>query len=102
MSEKLAVWSTLFLLGGLSRYQPGTGWLFAVARGMQEHRARSRYVAAAYRCRPRAVHRRGGSHRETGAGGGAADEHPDRRGGGAGGAGGVKVTKLEKELRRLR
>jgi len=41
MSEKLAVWSTLFLLGAYHGINPGMGWLFAVARGMQEHRARA-------------------------------------------------------------
>ncbi|HLY17878.1 MAG TPA: hypothetical protein VKR61_11685 [Bryobacteraceae bacterium] len=41
MSENLAVWSTLFLLGAYHGINPGMGWLFAVARGMQEHRARA-------------------------------------------------------------
>jgi len=41
MSEALAVWSTLFLLGAYHGINPGMGWLFAVARGMQEHRARA-------------------------------------------------------------
>jgi hypothetical protein len=41
MSEKLAVWSALFLLGAYHGINPGMGWLFAVARGMQEHRARA-------------------------------------------------------------
>jgi hypothetical protein len=41
MSEKLAVWSTLFLLGAYHGINPGMGWLFAVARGMQEHSARA-------------------------------------------------------------
>jgi hypothetical protein len=41
MSERLAVWSTLFLLGAYHGINPGMGWLFAVARGMQEHRARA-------------------------------------------------------------
>src|SRR5215472_18893718 len=41
MSEKLAVWSTLFLLGAYHGINPGMVWLFAVARGMQEHRARA-------------------------------------------------------------
>ncbi len=41
MSEELAVWSTLFLLGAYHGINPGMGWLFAVARGMQEHRARA-------------------------------------------------------------
>ena len=40
-SEGLAVWSTLFLLGAYHGINPGMGWLFAVARGMQEHRARA-------------------------------------------------------------
>lgn len=39
MSEGLAAWSTLFLLGAYHGINPGMGWLFAVARGMQEHRA---------------------------------------------------------------
>jgi hypothetical protein len=41
MSESIAVWSTLFLLGAYHGINPGMGWLFAVARGMQEHRARA-------------------------------------------------------------
>jgi hypothetical protein len=41
MSEGSAVWSTLFLLGAYHGINPGMGWLFAVARGMQEHRARA-------------------------------------------------------------
>ncbi len=41
MSEALAVWSTLFLLGAYHGINPGMGWLFAVARGMQEHRTRA-------------------------------------------------------------
>lgn len=41
MSEGLAVWATLFLLGAYHGINPGMGWLFAVARGMQEHRARA-------------------------------------------------------------
>ncbi|MBV9766629.1 MAG: hypothetical protein JOZ48_17420 [Acidobacteriaceae bacterium] len=41
MSQGLAAWSTLFLLGAYHGINPGMGWLFAVARGMQEHRARA-------------------------------------------------------------
>ena len=41
MSEALAVWPTLFLLGAYHGVNPGMGWLFAVARGMQERRARA-------------------------------------------------------------
>jgi threonine/homoserine/homoserine lactone efflux protein len=41
MSEGLMVWPTLFLLGAYHGINPGMGWLFAVARGMQEHRARA-------------------------------------------------------------
>jgi hypothetical protein len=41
MSENFAVWPTLFLLGAYHGINPGMGWLFAVARGMQEHRARA-------------------------------------------------------------
>ena len=41
MSETLPIWSTLFLLGAYHGINPGMGWLFAVARGMQEHRARA-------------------------------------------------------------
>jgi hypothetical protein len=41
MSKGLTVWSTLFLLGAYHGINPGMGWLFAVARGMQEHRARA-------------------------------------------------------------
>jgi hypothetical protein len=38
MNEHLAVWPTLFLLGAYHGINPGMGWLFAVARGLQEHR----------------------------------------------------------------
>ena len=41
MSEGLAVWATLFLLGAYHGINPGMGWLFAVARGMQEHHVRA-------------------------------------------------------------
>jgi hypothetical protein len=41
MSERWMVWPTLFLLGAYHGINPGMGWLFAVARGMQEHRARA-------------------------------------------------------------
>jgi hypothetical protein len=41
MSEGLMVWPTLFLLGAYHGINPGMGWLFAVARGMQEHRVRA-------------------------------------------------------------
>src|SRR5439155_306856 len=41
MSEALGASSTLFLLGAYHAINPGMGWLFAVARGMQEHRARA-------------------------------------------------------------
>src|SRR4051794_2976028 len=41
MSEALGVWSMLFLLGAWHGINPGMGWLFAVARGMQEHRTRA-------------------------------------------------------------
>ncbi len=41
MRGGLAVWPTLFLLGAYHGINPGMGWLFAVARGMQEHRARA-------------------------------------------------------------
>ena len=41
MSEGLAVWATLFLLGAYHGINPGMGWLFAVARGMQEHCTRA-------------------------------------------------------------
>ena len=41
MSEQFAVWPTLFLLGAYHGINPGMGWLFAVARGMQEHRTRA-------------------------------------------------------------
>src|SRR5206468_363127 len=40
MNEGLTVWTTLFLLGAYHGINPGMGWLFAVARGMQEHRTR--------------------------------------------------------------
>src|SRR5215471_1694584 len=41
MREELTIWSTLFLLGAYHGMNPGMGWLFAVARGMQEHRTRA-------------------------------------------------------------
>jgi hypothetical protein len=41
MSERWMVWPTLFLLGAYHGINPGMGWLFAVARGMQGHRARA-------------------------------------------------------------
>ena len=41
MNDGLGAWSTLFLLGAYHGINPGMGWLFAVARGMQEHRARA-------------------------------------------------------------
>jgi len=41
MTESLGSWATLFLLGAYHGINPGMGWLFAVARGMQEHRARA-------------------------------------------------------------
>jgi hypothetical protein len=41
MNTEFAVWPTLFLLGAYHGINPGMGWLFAVARGMQEHRARA-------------------------------------------------------------
>lgn len=34
-------WATLFLLGAYHGINPGMGWLFAVARGMQEHATRA-------------------------------------------------------------
>ena len=41
MSGEFGVWSTLFLLGAYHGINPGMGWLFAVARGMQQRRARA-------------------------------------------------------------
>lgn len=41
MNEGLLVWPALFLLGAYHGINPGMGWLFAVARGMQEHRMRA-------------------------------------------------------------
>jgi hypothetical protein len=41
MSAEVSVWLTLFLLGAYHGINPGMGWLFAVARGMQEHRTRA-------------------------------------------------------------
>src|ERR1700740_2025519 len=41
MNEQFAVWPTLLVLGAYHGLNPGMGWLFAVARGMQEHRARA-------------------------------------------------------------
>jgi len=40
-SEQITAWSALFLLGAWHGINPGMGWLFAVARGMQEHRTRA-------------------------------------------------------------
>ena len=34
-------WLALSLLGAYHGINPGMGWLFAVARGMQEHRTRA-------------------------------------------------------------
>jgi hypothetical protein len=36
-----AAWATLFLLGAYHGVNPGMGWLFAVALGMQEHSTRA-------------------------------------------------------------
>lgn len=41
MNTQFAAWSTLFLLGAYHGINPGMGWLFAVARGMQQHRTRA-------------------------------------------------------------
>ncbi len=41
MRDGIAVWPTLFLLGAYHGINPGMGWLFAVARGMQERRTRA-------------------------------------------------------------
>jgi hypothetical protein len=41
MSAEVAVLPTLFLLGAYHGINPGMGWLFAVARGMQEQRTRA-------------------------------------------------------------
>jgi len=41
MNEEFTLWPMLFLLGAYHGINPGMGWLFAVARGMQEHRARA-------------------------------------------------------------
>ena len=41
MNTHFTVWLTLFLLGAYHGINPGMGWLFAVARGMQEHRTRA-------------------------------------------------------------
>lgn len=41
MHEQWNLWAMLFLLGAYHGINPGMGWLFAVARGMQEHRARA-------------------------------------------------------------
>jgi hypothetical protein len=41
MNEGLGAWSALFLMGAYHGINPGMGWLFAVARGMQEHRTRA-------------------------------------------------------------
>jgi len=41
VSQAFGVWSTLFLLGAYHGINPGMGWLFAVARGMQERRTQA-------------------------------------------------------------
>ena len=41
MSEEITALSTLFVMGVYHGVNPGMGWLFAVARGMQEHRTRA-------------------------------------------------------------
>jgi hypothetical protein len=41
MIGQFAALSTLFLMGAYHGINPGMGWLFAVARGMQEHRTRA-------------------------------------------------------------
>jgi hypothetical protein len=41
MHEQWTIWAMLFLLGAYHGINPGMGWLFAVARGMQEHRVRA-------------------------------------------------------------
>jgi hypothetical protein len=41
MNEQLAVWYTLFLLGAYHGVNPEMGWLFAVARSIQEHGTRA-------------------------------------------------------------
>jgi hypothetical protein len=39
--SSVAAWATLFLLGAYHGINPGMGWLFAVALGMQEHSTRA-------------------------------------------------------------
>jgi tetratricopeptide (TPR) repeat protein len=39
MNEGFTVWTTLFFLGAYHGINPGMGWLFAVALGMQENRS---------------------------------------------------------------
>src|ERR1700693_3612774 len=39
--KNAAGWATLFLLGAYHGINPGMGWLFAVALGMQEHSSRA-------------------------------------------------------------
>ena len=41
MNGQFAALFTLFLMGAYHGINPGMGWLFAVARGMQEHRTRA-------------------------------------------------------------
>ena len=51
-------WWLLLLLGAYHGLNPGMGWLFAVALGMQEHSGESGSASAgAHRPRPCAVHR---------------------------------------------
>ena len=41
-------WATLFLLGAYHGINPGMGWLFAVALGMQEKSSRAVWRALDY------------------------------------------------------
>src|SRR5215471_3682799 len=78
--------------GGVSRHQSRHG--VAVRGGSRDagaSHASRRVVAAAHRFGPRALHRRGGSHRSTGAGGAADVVCPRRGGGDPGGAGRVQA-----------
>ena len=60
-SEMATSWAMLMALGAFHGINPGMGWLFAVALGMQERRRGAVLArAAAARRRPRAGGRRRG------------------------------------------
>lgn len=60
-------WQTMALLGAYDGINPGMGWLFAVALGVQQGSARCLGRAAADRSRARPLGRRSARDRRTGA-----------------------------------